>query len=384
MNFKNIAILTSKKSWFVPYAEGLIEIIRNRGLRCELFFNHKEIDESFEIVFILSYFELIDRESLSKHKYNLVVHESDLPEGKGWAPSFWQILEGKNNIPVVMFEAAEKVDAGHIFIKDYIELEGWELHDAIRRKQAMKTIEICLRFLDEYKDLKPEKQTGETSFYRRRTHTDSELDINKTIKEQLNLFRIVNNDKFPAFFTHNGKKYILKIFEEAHILLRPISESDYKVIWHWRNHLNVRKGFFNTEPVSWKEHKKWIDFKITDSDTKIYIAMQGDDRVGIIRFEIKKDYAEVSTNLNPDFFYRGLGSNIIKIGTDRFLNETKIALPIIAEIKKDNIASKKAFTRAGYEIIKDTKEMLIMETSLHKWPEEKMAHAPGGLKWLKN
>ena len=59
------------------------------------------------------------------------------------------------------------------------------------------------------------EQSGEESFYPRRLPKDSELDINKSIDEQFNLFRIVDNDKYPAFFIKNGKKYVLKIYEES-------------------------------------------------------------------------------------------------------------------------------------------------------------------------
>jgi len=50
------------------------------------------------IVFILGYHKIIKKEYLKNNKYNIVVHESDLPKGKGWVPLFWQILEGKNEI----------------------------------------------------------------------------------------------------------------------------------------------------------------------------------------------------------------------------------------------------------------------------------------------
>jgi methionyl-tRNA formyltransferase len=59
--------------------------------------------------------------------------------------------------------------------------------------------------------LKGEKQEGESTFYRRRKPEDSELDINKTINEQFNLLRIVDNKRYPAFFIKNGVKYILNI-----------------------------------------------------------------------------------------------------------------------------------------------------------------------------
>ena len=80
--------------------------------------------------------------------------------------------------------------------------------------QGEKTIELCLKFVQEYKTIKPLKQEGESTFYNKRTPKDSELDINKTIKEQFNLLRTVNNEKYPAFFEINGEKYILKILKE--------------------------------------------------------------------------------------------------------------------------------------------------------------------------
>ena len=208
-----IAILTSESSWFIPYASQLKQELSN-NYTVELFHNHSVIDSSYEIVFILSYFNIIEDKFLDKHEHNLVVHESDLPEGKGWAPLFWQILEGKNTIPVTLFEASEEVDSGQIYLKDQVELEGHELNNAIRKKQAQKTLDLCNKFIRDYNDIAPTEQRGKETFYPRRTPEDSELDVNKTIKEQFNLLRIVNNKEFPAFFKMEGKKYILKIYKE--------------------------------------------------------------------------------------------------------------------------------------------------------------------------
>ena len=58
-------------------------------------------------------------------------------------------------------------------------------------------------------------QEGEETFYNRRNSKDAELDINKTIKEQFNLLRISDNERYPAFFKIEGKKYSLKIYKES-------------------------------------------------------------------------------------------------------------------------------------------------------------------------
>ncbi len=215
MIYKNIAVLTSKTSWLVPYAEKLVNILSEKEYNSKLFLKHENIDEKYEIVFILSYFRIIQKEFLEKHKHNLVVHESNLPEGKGWSPLFWQILEGKNKIPVVLFEAVEKADAGDIYLKKLIHLDGYELHSEIREKQALKTIEMCLYFVDNYNEITSYKQKGKPSFYKKRTPIDSELDINKSIKDQFNLLRIINNDDFSAFFNYKDHKYIIHIYKES-------------------------------------------------------------------------------------------------------------------------------------------------------------------------
>ena len=72
---------------------------------------------------------------------------------------------------------------------------------------------MCLDFVKNYETINPHKQTGDESVYPRRTPKDSELDINKTIKEQFNLLRIVDNEKYPAFFEIGGKRYEIKIKE---------------------------------------------------------------------------------------------------------------------------------------------------------------------------
>ena len=80
------------------------------------------------------------------------------------------------------------------------------------RKLGQKIVEMCINYCKNYKTLKPIKQEGSETIYPKRTPKDSELDINKSIKEQFNLFRIVDNEKYPAFFEIDGIKYVLNIF----------------------------------------------------------------------------------------------------------------------------------------------------------------------------
>jgi len=206
-----IAILTSPNQWFIPYAEKLNKSIESSTL----FFNHEDMKDNYDVLLILSYHRIIKEKYLNKNKHNIVIHASNLPEGKGWAPMFWQILENKNEIIFSMFEASVGVDDGDIYMKKQLALTGDELNEELRDKQAKFIIEMCLEFLNHYDKYKiAVKQTGTESFYKKRTAEDSELDMNKSLNEQFNLLRIVDNENYPAFFYKDNKKYILKI-EEA-------------------------------------------------------------------------------------------------------------------------------------------------------------------------
>ena len=208
--FLKTAILTSKKQWFVFYAEQLTDQIKGS----KLFFDHKDIGSEYEIVFILGYHSLIETKFLKTHRHNIVIHESALPKGKGWSPMFWQILAGKSEIPFTMFEASRGVDSGDIYMQKTLKLTGFELNKELRKKQANFSMQMCLEFLNNYENYKnPVSQNGEESFYPKRNSTNSELNINKTINEQYNLLRIVDNENYPAFFFKDGRKYILKIEE---------------------------------------------------------------------------------------------------------------------------------------------------------------------------
>jgi len=207
-----ISILIDKaNSWPHPYVKKLAVKLSARNHIVNIFNTYTKLKKA-DFLFIVGYTKKIPPEYLKLHKHNLIVHESGLPQGRGFAPLFWQVLEGKNKIPIVLFDATAKIDAGPVFMKDKIILSEGELNNAIRDKQGKKTVELLTKFVDNYEALKSKAQKGKSSFYRRRTKKDSRLDINKTIAEQFNLLRIVDNECYPAFFNYKGHTYILKIY----------------------------------------------------------------------------------------------------------------------------------------------------------------------------
>lgn len=205
----NITILTNRTSWMNKYSLKLKFILEKDGHTVNLIDSRENI-KTGDIAFLLSCFEIIPEKYLKLNNNNIVVHASKLPKGKGWSPASWQILENKNEIPLTLFEAVNAVDAGKIYIQDKINLYGTELIDEWQAKLGEKIVEMCIEYIKDY-PMSGKEQTGESTFYPKRTPKDSELDINKTIKEQFNLLRIVDNEKYPAYFKIAGKSFIVKL-----------------------------------------------------------------------------------------------------------------------------------------------------------------------------
>jgi methionyl-tRNA formyltransferase len=72
---------------------------------------------------------------------------------------------------------------------------------------------LCHKFVARYPDIvaAAREQEGEESFYPRRGPKDSQLDPEKSIKDQFNLLRVVDNERYPAWFELAGQKYTIEI-----------------------------------------------------------------------------------------------------------------------------------------------------------------------------
>ncbi len=211
----NITILADNPgSWVIPYAKSLISTLMKEGHTAVLIHDARKVRKG-DLAFFLSCEKIIPQEIRQRNTHNLVVHESALPKGKGWSPLTWQILEGKNRVPITLFEAEDSVDSGDIYLKGEMIFRGDELIDEMRAIQGQKTIEMIMGFVRRYPGIKGTKQKGKESFYPRRRPADSALDTNKPLKDLFNQLRVADNERYPVFFIHKGKRYVLKVSKRA-------------------------------------------------------------------------------------------------------------------------------------------------------------------------
>ena len=212
INKLSITILSDRDTWFNHWVSELMEIFSEKGHRVNSVHSPDEVSEG-DLCFFLSCGHIVKKRVLQQNHYNIVIHASALPKGKGWSPLTHQILSGNSEIPVTLFEAAESVDSGLIYMQDVVSFSGHELIDEMRESLAECIVGMCSNFVEKYpgilKTAKP--QIGEGTLYKKRCPEDSRLDPNITIAEQFNLLRIVDNERYPAFFEMHGQRYILKI-----------------------------------------------------------------------------------------------------------------------------------------------------------------------------
>jgi UDP-2,4-diacetamido-2,4,6-trideoxy-beta-L-altropyranose hydrolase len=135
--------------------------------------------------------------------------------------------------------------------------------------------------------------------------------------------------------------------------LRFAEKEDCKNIYGWRNNTRMREIAFNSDEIPFEEHEKWFYEAIKNPNRNIFIIMDENfNDIGTIRFDKKGKHALVNIIIGWDFVGKGYGSLGIMRGSIDYLNNFEVGY-IIAEIKKDNLASIKAFEKAGYKLYKE-------------------------------
>jgi len=145
-----------------------------------------------------------------------------------------------------------------------------------------------------------------------------------------------------------GTMRVIRCLQGRELALRPVRVEDCRLIWEWANDPVARALSFSTEKIPWEKHVAWFESKRTDPSIHFFIAVDKNDvPAGQIRFQINGQAAVVSVSLAPEQRGRGYGAKIIQMGTRELWVTTKTNI-IHAYIKQDNIASIRAFVKAGF------------------------------------
>lgn len=209
---QRVVLVTAKDSWINEHVADFCFDLLLSGCSVRLVHElYKSING--DVCFYIGFDRLVPLAFRRKFSFNLVVHESALPMGRGWSPLSWQILEGKDLVCITLLDAADDVDSGMIFLQDEMIFDGSELIDELRTVQAQKTFKLCRNFLSRPQEISGNawEQHGDISFYPRRLAEHSNLDVKKPILELFNHLRIADPIRYPSFFKLGNSKYKITI-----------------------------------------------------------------------------------------------------------------------------------------------------------------------------
>lgn len=143
------------------------------------------------------------------------------------------------------------------------------------------------------------------------------------------------------------------------VKLRRASMEDSEILFRWRNDPVTRNASHNTQEITIEEHEAWLRNILADKDRRIYIAEVDREPVGTVRADYENGVHRLSWTVAPDFRGRGCGKDMVLA----LLEELKS--PVRAEVKADNIASRRIAESAGMELEKEEGGILYFS---RKWP----------------
>jgi UDP-2,4-diacetamido-2,4,6-trideoxy-beta-L-altropyranose hydrolase len=132
--------------------------------------------------------------------------------------------------------------------------------------------------------------------------------------------------------------------------VRKATPKDCEKLFYWRNHPDIRKVSRNSEVIQWEDHKRWFDSVLTDPNRALLVGMHAGSDLGVIRFDIKADEAEVSIYLSPEKLASKMGQPLLSAAEQWLHQHMPDISRIRAIVSGENGRSASLFHKAGYRV----------------------------------
>ena len=165
------------------------------------------------------------------------------------------------------------------------------------------------------------------------------------------LIMLISNTAMK-FVDGKGSLRIITAMGINTIEIKRAGKDDSINIYEWRNNKKICEVSINSGAISWEEHQRWFDAVLTDKNRELIIGATENKPVGVVRFDIENDVAEVSIYLVPEAGYTGQGRNLL-LSAERWLNTNRPEIKRIhASVLAENDASKNLFLASSYHVNK--------------------------------
>ncbi len=139
------------------------------------------------------------------------------------------------------------------------------------------------------------------------------------------------------------------------VSLRPATRDDVRRVWEIANDPTVRAASISTSSIPWDSHQGWFAARLAGGQPLLMVEI-GARSVGYVRFDDTPDGTEVSIAIEPEH-RGGLGGRVLQTAC-RSWDAAHAGAPLLARIKTENWASRRAFLGSGF--VEDRSEQGIV------------------------
>jgi RimJ/RimL family protein N-acetyltransferase len=147
-----------------------------------------------------------------------------------------------------------------------------------------------------------------------------------------------------------GARRVANRLLSPEIELRLAGPDDMRNIYEWRNHIDVRKYSRDRHEIDFDQHQRWFANVMRDPGRVLLVASVAARDVGVLRYDITGDQAEVSIFLAPGESTKGYGAAMLDAGEKYLANHHAVIKVIVAETLPENRASQRLFESRGYQL----------------------------------
>jgi UDP-2,4-diacetamido-2,4,6-trideoxy-beta-L-altropyranose hydrolase len=178
-------------------------------------------------------------------------------------------------------------------------------------------------------------------------------------------FRQAQSENVMSLVDAQGVEKVVNVLKADALRLRLAETEDARAIFQWRNHPLVRINSSNEQKISWEEHQKWFEKRLTKNDGPILIGEVNGKPLGVVRFDISNHEATVSIYLVPESGFKGWGGCFLDQAESWLRQYHPEVAMLHAQVLPNNEPSQKLFSKLNYTLSTSQAQLTftkVMET----------------------
>ena len=161
----------------------------------------QEVDPTY--IFFMHWSWKVPNEIVNLYKC-ICFHMTDVPYGRGGSPLQNLIVRGHHHTKLAALRMVESFDAGPVYFKEDLSLEGSA--EEIYIRASYLAAEMILKIIEE--KIEPVPQTGHSVIFNRRRPEESRISKLPNLQTLYDFIRMLDAEGYPhSFLEHQGFRY---------------------------------------------------------------------------------------------------------------------------------------------------------------------------------